>query len=457
MKCHLFRLLTIVFSVVAMAVFANSAMAQGKGGKGGGGGGGNGGGDEPPAEAGIGYRVHWPDLPPETLGVYPQNFAFATDTEGNGTVALVVGYYQRSDRSGRSAFVYDHFGLIDNSRPRKFWDIFELIGPSFPTWVPSTHEESAFFGVNSSGQVCGYVRSGVVTDHIACKIDLNQDVLSLDRLPDFYTDAAATIGWRVNEAGDVLLIGTRTGDFRYETEISVYNPVSDHLIHVQKNISEPYYFYGVGWHEIEFNSLRQIVGTSALGTSRGPLLRYVVSEDATDSNGFGLAYVDGGDSAEFDDISRPTAINEFGQFGADSLFSIRRNKTELRASRINVNGLVEWSQKIDYLAYGPYVDDINDSGDLVWQDQDNLGVSYYLHEGDPTVSGDETFVQDFESLIIADSDPLGVFATSDLQLVRVSDRDISDYGWIFGNVQVGTNSDGSDHKVLAILIPEILP
>ncbi len=484
MKCQLFRLLTITFSMVAMAVFASSALAQGNSGKGGKGGGG--GGEEPPVEIGIGYRVHWPDLPPETLWVHPLNFAFATDSNGDATVALVVGYYHRNDRVGRSAFVYDHFGLIDpdstfaDSDPnsplydpdtdnlpieRKFWDIFELIGPGYPegrttppSWVPGTHQQSAFYGVNSSGRICGTVRSGLGRDSIGCTIDLEQESLTLKELPPFYPGAVSTSAWRVNEVGDILLSGYFTSEDP-SRQISVYNPDSDYLIHVRKNAAEPYFFYSVGWPEIEFNNMLEVVGTSAVGTSRGPLLTYMIQQNATDANGIGLAYTDNG-GVEFDEFSRPTAINEFGQFGADALVPMRKNRVERHAARISISGIVhvQWSQKINYLAYGPYVDDINNSGDLVWQDQDNLGVSYYLHEdGDPEVSGDETFVSDFESLIIGDSDPLGVFATSDLQWVRVSDRDRSDFGWIIGNVQVGTNTDGSDRDVLAILIPEILP
>lgn len=457
MKRSLFRSLTSIFLIIAITLFSGSVLAQGNGNGGGNGGGGNGGGGnngggDPDPDVNIAYRAFWPNVPAETL-YFPDylDFAFATDAAGNPTVALIVGSYYRSDRVGLSAFVYDHFGLIDPNQPQKFWDILELVGGSFPSWVPATHQISSIRDCNSSGRVVGWT-SSVDNDYIGFYIDLTDPNREMKRLPDYNANAVTSWGSRVNENGEVLICGRAippgSGG---KSEMSIYDPDSDYLVHIRKNANEPMLFPSS--HPRGFNN-----NWDVLTYADEPYIKFRINEDAIDPNGYAdaICYFDSATKDVFDQFSKPTRMNEFGQFGATFTEQIRKNKYRRTAVRVGADSSIEWNGGDSNSV--AYVDDINNSGDLVFGDLFNFGNEFYFHEGDPLVSGDETFIPNFETLIIPESDPNGYFADSYLsRSVQVSDRDVTGFGWIVGEIEAGLNSDGSIKSTLVLLIPEELP
>ena len=100
----------------------------------------------------VDYRVEWISMPPETSGAYVNELAMFTDSNGAAEIAFVVGSQTRSDRTDRSAYIYDHFGTIDPSKVRYFYDIEDdALDVSFPpSWLPDAIG-SSFVSVNSSG------------------------------------------------------------------------------------------------------------------------------------------------------------------------------------------------------------------------------------------------------------------------------------------------------------------
>jgi hypothetical protein len=437
MKHSLFRSLTIVCSILAIALFGGSLLAQGN-------------------ANGVGYRVFWPELPPEWTreagSIWVQDFAFKTDSNGTPVVALVVGYYYRTDRVGSTGFVYDHFGLIDPNQPQKFWDLLELIGGSLPNWVPPTLDKhTAIRGVNSNGRICGQMTNGESaqnSDSIGFYIDLTDPVLEMKQLPDFYTTAIHSFGLKVSELGDILLVGS-TGDTVWQqAQVSIYNPELDHLIHIRKNQTEPFLFSG-DYEHLAFNSGLELLGELPGDAFSSRTVKHRVNENETDANGIGLSYTDSGvTNFENEDYFYPTGINEYSQFGCRALLNVRRNRKEYHAARIGSDGSVEWSLRDS----SRRVDDINNSGDLVYgQHNETPQAAFYFHEGDPNIAGDETFIEDFFQLVIPESDPGGLFQHNGPTCL-LSDRDSTGFGWIAG---LQLSPDGSPYRTLFLLIPEV--
>jgi hypothetical protein len=493
MKRYLFRLLTISLSIVALALFAGSALAQGNGNGGGGGGNGNGGGgggngggggEDPPPEIGVGFRAYWPVLPTEFSGsLWPRSFAFKTDAAGVPDVALVVGYYGRIDRPGDWAFVYDHLGLIDpdstyaDSDPesplydpntdnlpieKKFWDLRELVG-EFPEWVPDGYTKSRIYGVNTNGRICGSVWGAFETNEpraMGFYIDLTDPVLEMKPLPAFYPTAITSYGTRVNELGHILLVGTTADSLQFQdqAQVSVYFPETCHRIHVRKNQNEPFLFRGKFEH-LSFNSELALLGEiPEYGSSLYRLsVKHQINQDDTDANGIGLSYTDldnGVANFANEDLFLPTAINESSEFGCKTRIFIKRNREEWRVARIGVDELGD--TPLEQWTGGDFsngVQDINNSGDLFYGQGNEIPLdAYYLHEGDPTVSGDEIFINDFFQLVIPESDPNGIFLSNGPNHCLLSDRDSTGFGWIAGQQ---LNPDGD--RVLLLLIPENTP
>lgn len=430
MRQLMFRSLTLCFSIFLISQSSNALFAQGP--------------------SGLGYRAYWPVIPVESTGNLTV-WDFAFEENGTDPVALVAGSYERIDRPGDTGFVYDHSGLIDPTQKQKFWDLMELVGGSLPSWVPTGFDRTRIYGVNSSGRICGSIWDSSGTNNqnvIGFYIDLTDPNREMKQLPAFYTTAAKSWGWKVNEIGDILLVGTSSDSYS-EIEVSVYNPELDYLVHVRKNQNEPFFFNG--YDRLGFNSNLNILGELPGDAFYEPCLKHRALEETSDVNGIGLSFIDSGETTNFQDYFAPTGINEYSQFGCRSRVQRRGKKWDYYNTRIAADGSIEWQNRTDFPGW---VDDINNSGDLFWgQQNETPSNAYYLHEGDPNVVGDETFIEEFFQLVIPESDPNGVFQSNGPSDCKLSDRDpTTGFGWIAGRQ---LSPDGSGSWALFLLIPEV--
>jgi|GEM_PF-3650521 len=180
MKVFAVRLMTVLLSVAAVAVFACPVFAQGNGNGNGNGGGGNPPPPPPPLpNIGVGYRCVWPVLPANLsnpINPVVRDFVAWTDIATGRKHAIAVGFIGMSNNP-TIAYVYDHGGLIDPIQVEKIYTIHDLF-PTLPAWVPATHTMSYFYGVNKSGRIVGVFRNpDNSTQNIPFYFELNDLVL----------------------------------------------------------------------------------------------------------------------------------------------------------------------------------------------------------------------------------------------------------------------------------------
>jgi hypothetical protein len=395
------------------------------------------------AQVNVRYHPHWLDLPAETITVYVNDFALSTNGSGVADLALVAGWYTRGDRIGRQAFVYDHFGAIDPMQPEKFWDIQELVGTSLPAWVPPTHVASSFTGVNAGGRLCGYVEianpqySG--QSRLGMFLDLSSPVFQLQQLPSTSSTANEFYARRVNENGDILVLGSSTGSFQHP-EICLFNPITSEKI----DVVIPTEFTGPS--DIFLNAGRQLLGVipgdnpwggSAYGSG-------VYRHTVIDLNNDGIS---DGFTETFNNLSEPRGINDAGQFSCTLTVAIPRNRRTIDykhyGARIGADGTIEWNTGFGtWQGAGP----LNDSGDMLHyiHDESLQWTDYLYYEGDPQVGGDESEFVDLIGLIDGGSSISPEFAA-------LSNRDETGFGWIAGR----GDAEGNGTRDLMLLIPEL--
>jgi|GEM_PF-6455286 len=153
----------------------------------------------------------------------------------------------------------------------------------------------------------------------------------------------------------------------------------------------------------------------------------------------------------FQNLTHLVKVNEASEFACRIRVQIRKNQFDMRAGKIGA--VVLWTAPVV-----SYPNDMNNSGDVVVEYYSNAeyAVEYQLHEGDPNIAGDERLLN-IRNMIIAGSHPVGIFDDpTGYAITKVSDRDSTGFGWMTGQVLIGTNPDGSNRLTLFLLVPEIL-
>ena len=383
----------------------------------------------------VGYWAHRPNLPAEVTSVNVRDFALTTDGTGKADFALVVGISDRTDREN-SPFVYDHFGFIDPDStfddpdpsqpnppiPGKLWDIEDLVGPNPVPGYPA-YDQGVFYGVNSSGLVCGWFVSSTLSgeSRLPVYLDLTEPVLQLRLIPlpleyEEYVDLRAD---RINELGDILVMTRQVSGGPWEPYI--FDSVNETGIPVTLQLSDPV--------DIRFNSLRQIIGVR----DDGNVVRHST----------------GGATEVFPELRDAGEINDFGQFVSALYINKGRDKGDYGV-RIGLDRSEErrWSPPLSAFNYRQDYR-INENGDALDQTA-NTDDAYYFHEGDPSISGDEVFYESVIDLVIPESDPGNVFRNSGLdESAFISDRDSTGFGWIATDSYSGVNADGSRARIVS--------
>ena len=349
MKLNWFRVLGVCLACLAITLASSTAIAQGKGnGNGNGNGNGGGGGDDPPPQVDVGYRLSRPVLPFDHRDSRVRDAVSDVDSNGALNFLLAVGFYYDTSNSGiAKGFIYDHFGYIDPSQPRRYWDIDELMGP-LPAWLPPTHDRILLYGVNKSGRVAGVFR-GPDNDYIPFYFDLSDAVPTYKPIPiPAYAAGQPLLGQhlRLNEAGDILV------SYSVETPESgkqafVYNPdanggAGEH-IRLLDSDGSPLQF--LSQTEIYFNSSRTVI--------------------ALQEGEIAVRFPVGGNASEYEVFSSITSvdgINEFGEFAGELRTAARKPADRYAVFKIDAFGAIIWQESKSNVDR-PL--DLNNSGDVI--------------------------------------------------------------------------------------------
>ncbi len=414
MKRSMFRLLSVSLSIVAIALSAGSVLAQGNG-NGHGNGNGNGGGNGGDGGPNVGYWIHWVHGPSETTSIIPEDIAITTDPTGNATRVLVVGWYERSDRDNESAFLYEMNDPAhpENTTDNVFWDIETLVGatPENLDWTDSVNPissfNSRFYGVNSSGIICGWVEDRFGTEsRKGVWLDLNQIEPVLDLIPaPSNPNAGRYYGLEVTDTNLILASNKVIGE---AYEAYVFDPTSG-------NTTPPTPIqFGSPTDDLHLNSGLQLVGESD-----GMLVRHDIETGVTYPITPTMPDLHGG-------------INDSGQLLCRMELPTGRNKTAVFVVRIDATGSIDWTSSTSGHAAR-----LNNQGDVIYNSRGG-GLVYF----------DEEAASEYElyTMVIPESDPNGWF-TSRYSLVEMSGADVSGFSWLAKPEDEG----------MAILIPVNLP
>ncbi len=432
MNQSVFRLLTMGLSIFAVALFAGSVLAQGRGN-----GNGGGGGEDPPPAVDFGYNVVWASAPLSVTRPAIRDFAAWTDPDTQISQAIAVGLQYTQPYV---AILYDHAGLIDSTQPRQIYTFSDLF-PALPVWVPATHTESLFYGVNSSGRVVGVFRDPNNIDrNIGFFFDLNDVTVQLYQIEAPTNYIGISTNCRINELGEVIFRSNSLATL--ESHVFIFRPgdpaitTDDDYELILDSDGEPLLTKAVPY----FNSIGQIVAERASDSIYGPVVRLTLLGEQTFHQ-------------EFPDAVRPAGINEFSQFCCRAN-GVKKNRSRLLSARIEGNGSVVIIDAGTGFTY-----DINNSGDVMGPSLiQGTAPGYLYFEGNPSDADDQLFLP-IDGLVIhnnAANDAL--LASPNWAISKISDRDSTGHPWIVGSADDGTfDADGNSNRALFLLLPEILP
>ena len=434
MKRSLFRLLSVSLSILAIALFAGSVLAQGKGGgkKGGDDGGG---GEDPPSEYEFGYQAIWPTVSESIISPTFSDFVAWADIDSGKKHALGVG---NDYGAPKTALLYDHGGLIDSDLEMHVYTIIDLF-PTLPEWVPDSHTMSFFRGVNTSGRVVGaFSNPDSVDNKIGFFFDITdtQPQLRKIQVPQSHTDSILNSRLRINEIGQILF--TANSVTSGKREAFVFDPGNPN------DLGDDSYLplFDSNGHPLAVNDLPYFNSTGCVVAEResGTIVRFPIDGPLDDYH-------------DFYESTRPMGINDFDQVACRSEYAIRRNRVNLRASRLESDRTITLIDPDT-----GYSDDINNSGDVIGRDgTGGSGPGYLYYEGDWINTQDQLFAPIIE-LILDGPEESPLLTSNDWHIQKMSDRDSNGYPWIIGvGFDGSTDAGGNPIRAFFLLIPEILP
>lgn len=337
MKRSWMRLLPVCFSIIAIAIFASSAFAQGNG-KGKKGGGGNGGGEDPPQSAPIQYRVEYGLPPQDTIRLTLRDMAEVTN--GNTSSMIGVGYYGTLARDFQG-FLYVH-------ATDQFLDMQTFVGGGLE-W-----DQWQCNSINSSGIAVGAVIDTDTNTRKAVWFDFFAVTPQLHFLEDRFPELRGVnhFAKKINDNGDILIIPVKPDDIRAAM------PSPQFLVNPATNES----FLLGEFYAKAVNDNRIVVGKSMDQTST---VRQNVST--------GVVEV-------FPQYSIVGDINNQDQFCGATQVQVKRNRRKWYAFRhqgANSSESAEWLS--DPFEVINSATSLNNQGDIVGRMSANLGAMTFLH------------------------------------------------------------------------------
>lgn len=371
------------------------------------------------------YQTFWLDqvFPAETTEIEIEDLV----VDESVNLALVVGWYTRSDVPGRRGYLFDFLGYIDPQQPLKFWDIEDLVGAGPPSWAPSHYTESGFHGVNEHGRLVGYIGKIDTLETSGFYFDIHSGQQEVQPVPSPVPPSVGYAGWRVNSNGDVLCIGA-SGE-----GMLIFDPNNGDSIQVPLPTN---FRFSSDDADLFFNSARQIVG-STFDSAGWHLFHHTTIDQNSDG-------VSDGITEHFSDLMRPNGINDRSWCSCTLTAEVplRGRKVAYvdRAARLVSDGTIDWESGLGDGTAVMRTGEINWEGDFLHQFGEEPGAPrtwYLFDEGDPNLAGDERPLTPMRDLMVDSLIPEHVRT----RLFHMSERDSTGYGWISGTADLQSNGD----------------